>query len=75
MVGGRKDAEVAGRAGMRDVNRADAFRDVDFMRPIAVAGRIGGVIKGGFFVRPAVGVGTTRIACPRFEGTSGTGCF
>jgi hypothetical protein len=26
-VGGRKDAEMAGRAGMRDVNEADAFRD------------------------------------------------
>jgi hypothetical protein len=75
MVGGRKEAEVAGRAGMRDVVGVAARRDVEIMRPVAVAGRIGAAVWGGFFDWPAVGVGTTRIACPRLEGTSRDDCF
>ena len=74
-VGRRKDAEVAGRAGMRDDNEADTFRDIEDTRPVAVAGRDGRAVGGGFFVGPAVGVGTTRIACPRLEGPEGAGCF
>ncbi len=38
-VGGRKDAEVAGRASMRGVGTGPK-PDVEAMRPVAVAGRV-----------------------------------
>ena len=66
VVGGRKDAEVAGRASMRDPE-AGTLRNVEAMRPAAVAGRVGGFICGNFFVGPIIGVGTTRAACRGFE--------
>jgi hypothetical protein len=52
-VGGRKEAEVAGRACMRGVE-TDPIREVEAIRPVAVAGRIGRFICGGFLVEPAV---------------------
>jgi hypothetical protein len=52
-VGGRKEAEVAGRACMREVE-TDPIREVEAIRPVAVAGRIGRFICGGFLVEPAV---------------------
>lgn len=71
VVCGRRDAEVAGRASMRCVE-ADATRNVEPVRPVAVAGRVGGLISGILFDGAAVGVGTTRTGCPRFRGA---GCF
>jgi hypothetical protein len=69
LFGGRKDAEVAGRVSTRGVE-VDAVRDAaEATRPVTVAGRVGGVICDGFLVGPALGVGTTCTACPRFEGT------
>ncbi len=64
--GRRKDVEVAGRASTR-VAETGLVRDVEAMRPVAVAGRVGGFTCSDFFVRHAVGVGVTRTACPRFE--------
>jgi hypothetical protein len=66
-VGGRKDTEVAGRARMRGVETG-SIREVEAIRPVAVAGRVGGFICGDFLVEPAMGVGAARTACPRFEG-------
>jgi len=65
-VGGRKDTEVAGRACKRAVETGP-IREVEAIRPVAVAGRVGGVICGGFLIEPATGTGATRAACPRFE--------
>lgn len=48
-VGGRKDAEVAGRASMRGAE-AGALRNVEAMRPAAVAGLGGGLFCSDFFV-------------------------
>jgi hypothetical protein len=48
VVDGRKDAEVAGRASMRCVE-ADATRNVEPVRPVAVAGRVGGLICSPLF--------------------------
>jgi hypothetical protein len=39
-VGGRKDTEVAGRACMRGVETVP-IREVEAIRPVAVAGRVG----------------------------------
>ena len=73
-VGGRKDAEVAGRVCMRVVE-TDPIREVEAIRPVAVAGRVGRFICGGFLVELAMGVGAARTACPRFEGRRTDGCF
>ena len=67
-VGARKDTEVAGRACMRGVETGP-MREVEAIRPVAVAGRAGGFICGDFLVKPTTGVGATRTACPRFEET------
>ena len=48
-VGGCKDAEVAGRASMRGAE-AGALRNVEAMRPAAVAGLGGGLVCDDFFV-------------------------
>ena len=56
LVGGRRDAEVAGRVGMRVVG-VGTVRNVDITRPAAVAGRTGGRICDVF-----EGIGTTRAA-------------
>jgi hypothetical protein len=61
LVGGRKEAEVAGRVGMRDVIGAGAVRNVEVTRPAAVAGRAGGRICD-FFSERTGGIGTTRTA-------------
>jgi hypothetical protein len=66
-VGGRKDAEVAGRACMCGIETG-ALRNVEATRPVAVTGRVGGFICGGFLVGPAIRVGATRTASSRFEG-------
>jgi hypothetical protein len=73
LVGGRKEAEVAGRVGMRDVIGAVAVRNVEVTRPAAVAGRAGGRVCD-FFPKRTGGIGATRTACPRFE-VDGAGCF
>lgn len=65
VAGGREDTEVAGRAWMRLVE-TDPIR-VEAIRPVAVAGRVGGVICCDFLVEPAMGVGATRTACTCFE--------
>jgi hypothetical protein len=65
-VRGRKETEVAGRACMRGVETGP-MREVEAIRPVAVAGRVGGFICDGFLVGPAMGVGAARTACPRFE--------
>lgn len=70
-VGGRKDTEVAGRACTREVETGP-IREVEAIRPVTVAGRVKGFICCGFLVKPAMGVGATRIAaariaCPRVE--------
>jgi hypothetical protein len=65
-VGGRKDTEVAGRACIRAV-KIGPIREVEAIRPVAVAGRVGGFICDDFFVEAATGVGAARAACPRFE--------
>ena len=65
-VGGRKDAEAAGRACMREVETGP-IRVVEAIRPVAVAGRVGGFICGDFLVEPAMGVGAARIDRPPFE--------
>jgi hypothetical protein len=67
-VGGRKDTEVAGRAWVRRVETGP-IREVEAIRPVAVAGRVGRFICGDFLVEPAMGVGAVRTACPRFEGS------
>ena len=61
LVGGRKEAEVAGRVGTRDVIEVGAMRDVEVTRPAAVAGRAGGTICN-FFSERTGGIGTTRTA-------------
>lgn len=66
-IGGRKNTEVAGRARMRGVETGST-REVEAIRPVAVAGRVGGFICGDFLVEPAMGVGAARTACPRLEG-------
>ena len=65
VLGGRKDAEVAGRLGIYDVVGILAIRNVEAIRPVAVAGRIEAAVWDGFFAESAAGVGTTRSACPR----------
>ena len=65
-VGGRKDTEVAGRACMCGVETG-LIREVEAIRPVVVAGRVGGLIWGDFLVDPAMGVGAARTTCPRFE--------
>ena len=65
-VGGRKDTEVAGRACIRGV-KIGPIREVEAIRPVAVAGRAGGFICDDFLVKPATGAGAARVACPRFE--------
>jgi hypothetical protein len=64
-IGGRKDTEVAVRACMRGVGTGP-IREVEAMRPVAVAGRVGRLICGDI-VGPAMRVGAARAACPRFE--------
>ena len=44
----------------------DPIREVEAIHPVAIAGRVGGFIYGGFLVESAMGVGA-RAACPRFE--------
>jgi hypothetical protein len=73
LVGGRKEAEVAGRVGMRDVIGTVAVRKVEVTRPAAVAGRAWGKICD-FFPERTKGIGATRTACPRFK-VEGAGCF
>jgi hypothetical protein len=73
-VCGRKDAEVAGRARMRGF-KTGAARDVGARRPVAVAGRAGGVICGCFLVGPVIWVGATRTTCSRLEEKRTAGCF
>jgi hypothetical protein len=68
ILGGRKEAEVAGRLGMYDVAGVVAIRAVEAARPVTVAGRIRAAVCDDFFAEPAVGVGVIRGACPR-EGT------
>jgi hypothetical protein len=65
-IGGREDTEVAGRACMRGVETGP-IREVEAIRPVAVAGRVGRFICGDFLVEPAMRVGAARAACPRFE--------
>jgi hypothetical protein len=65
-VGGRKDTEVAGRVCMRRVETGP-IREVEAIRPVTIAGRVGGFICGAFLVEPAMRVGAARTACPRFE--------
>jgi hypothetical protein len=60
-MGGRKDAEVAGRVGMRDVIGAGTVRNVEITRPTAVAGRAGGRICDDFSGR-IEGIGSARVA-------------
>jgi hypothetical protein len=69
MAGGRKDTDVAGRAGRRDVVETVAVHGVEVMRPVAVAGRAGAVLSDNFFDGPVGRVGSIRIACTRLEGT------
>jgi hypothetical protein len=72
MVGGRKDTEVAGRVGRRDVFETVAIHGVEVMRPAAVAGRVGAALSDDFFDGPVIvggGVGSIRITCTRLEGT------
>ena len=73
LIGARKEAEVAGRVGMREVMGAVAVRNVEVTRPAAVAGRAGGRVCDLFPERTG-GIGATRTACPRFE-VEGTDCF
>ena len=61
LAGGRKEAEVAGRVGMRDVIGADAVRNVEVTRPAAVAGRAGGRVRD-FFSERTGRIGATRTA-------------
>jgi hypothetical protein len=65
-IGGREDTEVAGRACMCGVETGPK-REVEALRPVAVAGCVGGFICGDFLVEPAMRVGAARAACPRFE--------
>ena len=67
-VGGRKDTEVAGRACTRRVETGP-IREVEAIRPVAVAGRVGRLICGDLLLEPAMGAGPARTACPRFEGS------
>jgi hypothetical protein len=52
-----------------------AARDVGARRPVAVAGRAGGVICGCFLVGPVIWVGATRTTCSRLEEKRTAGCF
>ena len=61
LADGRKEAEVAGRVGMRDVVGAVAVRNVEVTRPAAVAGRAGGRVCD-FFSERTGGIGATRPA-------------
>ncbi len=72
LAGGRKEAEVAGRAGTRDVIGAGAVRNVEDTRPAAVAGRAGRTRD--VFSGRAEGIGAPRAALPRFK-VEGVDCF
>jgi hypothetical protein len=74
VLGGRKEAEVAGRLGMYDVAGVLAIRAVEAARPVTVAGRFRAAVWDDFFAEPAVGVGVILCACPR-EGARRAGCF
>lgn len=73
LIGGRKEAEVAGRVGMREVIGAVVVRDIEVTRPAAVAGRAGGRVCD-LFPERIRGIGATRTACPRFD-VEGADCF
>jgi hypothetical protein len=65
-VGGRKDTEVAGRGCIRGIETGPGpIREVEAIRPVAVAGRVGGFICGDFLVEPTLVAACA--ACPRFE--------